>query len=600
MTQRRRDEAGAVAVMFAMMMTLLFVMGAMTVDLGNAFMEKRERQKDTDLATLAGAGIAGANLPVTSAATCNSASYAGPKASSADAAVKDTALNLASQLATPTVTAATLAAGYLVDWTDCDATDGEIVYGLPVRGSTGKYTATLNKNQLSLISPPKHVDYGFAKIIGASGNDVHGVSTVEIRSPKFSTLPFYAFTGCDYGPQTLQQPNNGNSADPIMLFAPTDTNAGRLTSVTPNAYPAGTLPGTLQPIDVVLSAPATLTGITEVGFFETGNAVMGPPPVTTTAFTVSGSTIHLNDLPDQTRGVTGVQQFWYIRVKIGGTWSDVYVGNGPNPTLNAPKLTIGNPPLLCGQGSSSGNFGTLLLSNHVGGGADKMGAANVALGLDSTLAIYPVADRLADGTCNSGQTSTVLWTAEGTNCVDTDTGMSANVATGGFLGIGSSSPGTGLLAKSFTTRCGPGGSAATTIIKGVTVNNDPLTCFFTNPSVHISDIDNGAYAGPPVLSAEIYDSPRFGYVPVLPIQPANGGSKKYQIIEFRPCFITDQAPSSVKGDSNGTTTGIITDNNGVKAVTVIFINDKALPNPPIVNGTLVYTGTGPKIPLLVN
>ena len=42
-----------------------------------------------------------------------------------------------------------------------------------------------------------------------------------------------------------------------------------------------------------------------------------------------GSTsIHLDDLPDQTRGVTGVQQFWYIRVKIGGTWSTVYVGNG--------------------------------------------------------------------------------------------------------------------------------------------------------------------------------------------------------------------------------------------------------------------------------
>ena len=41
---------------------------ALTVDLGNAFMEKRERQKDTDLATLAGAGIVGANLPATSSA----------------------------------------------------------------------------------------------------------------------------------------------------------------------------------------------------------------------------------------------------------------------------------------------------------------------------------------------------------------------------------------------------------------------------------------------------------------------------------------------------------------------------------------------------
>ena len=571
---------------------MMFVLAALTVDLGNAFMQKRERQKDTDLATLAGAGIAGANLPATSSATCGTASYVGPKASSTDQAVKDTAANLAKQLGTPSV-----ATTFATQWTDCVATNGEVVYGLPQRDAAGKWNATLNKNQLSLISPPKHVDYGFAKVIGANGTDVQGVSTVEIRSPKLSTLPFYGFTGCDYGPQTLQQPNNGHSADLIMLFAPERHERGAACPASPRPpTPRARLTGTLQPIDILTTAPANLTGVTEVGFFESGNAIDGPPPVTTTAFTIVGTKIHLDDLPDQTRGVTGVQQFWYIRVKIGGTWSPVYVNN----TLNAPVLTIGDPPLICGQGSSSGNFGTLLLSNHVGGGPDKMGAANVALGLDSSLAIYPVASRLADGTCNSGQTTTVLWTAAGTNCVDTDTGMSANVATGGFLGIGSSSAGTGKLAQSSTTRCGPGGSSATTIIKGVTVNNDPLTCFFTNDTVHISDIDVDTYAGPPVLSADIYDSPRFGWVPVLPVQPANGGSKKYQIIEFRPCFITDQPPSSVKGDTNGATTGVITDNNGVQAVTVIFFNDKALPNPPIVDGTFVYTGSGPKIPLLIN
>ncbi len=353
----------------------------------------------------------------------------------------------------------------------------------------------------------------------------------------------------------------------------------------------------------MFSAPSALTGVTEIGFFESGNATEGPAPVTVLpapapgGFTISGNTIHLDDLPDQTRGVTGVQQFWYIRVKIGGQWSTVYA---PGTTLNAPQLTIGDPPLICGQGSSSGNFGTLLLSNHVGGGADKMGAANVALGLDSTLAIYPTAGAPANGLCSSAQPASVFWPTAGTNCVDTDTGMSANVATGGFLGIGSSSPGTGLLAKAFTTKCGPGGTAATTVIKGVTVNNDPLTCFLLNTTTHISDIDNDSYVGPPLLSSQIYDSPRFGYVPVLPVQPANGGSNKYQIIDFRPCFITDQPPSSVKGDTNGTTTGIITDNNGVQAVTVIFLNGNALPNPPVKNGVINFTGSGIKIPILVN
>ena len=257
-----------------------------------------------------------------------------------------------------------------------------------------------NKNQLSLVSPKKHVDYGLARLIGINGVDVYGSSTIEIKSPKMNTLPFYAFSGCDYGPQTLQQPNNGHSADLLMLWHQSETNAARMTSVTPSYYPAGTVTGTLQPIDILFTAPLPLTGVTEIGFFESGNATEGPAPVTVLpapapgGFTIAGNTIHLNDLPDQTRGVTGVQQFWYIRVKIGGQWSTVYA---PGTTLNAPQLTIGDPPLICGQGSSSGNFGTLLLSNHVGGGADKMGAANVALGLDSTLAIYPTAGAPANG-----------------------------------------------------------------------------------------------------------------------------------------------------------------------------------------------------------
>jgi len=319
------------------------------------------------------------------------------------------------------------------------------------------------------------------------------------------------------------------------------------------------------------------------------------------AVNAAGTSITLSDLPDATRGVTGVQTYWYIRVrKGGGEWSTVYLGNNNNQTLNAPRLTIGSPPLTCGQGSSSGNFGTLKLDHPPYNGADKVGAANVALGLTSTLGIYPVASRLADGTCSSAQTTTVLWPAAGTNCVDTDTGMSANVATGGFLGIGSSSPGIGLLAKPFTTRCGPASSPATTVVKGVTINNDTLSCFFTDATTNVGDVNYATYPGPVVISSAIYDSPRFGYAPVVPVQPANGGSNKYQVVEFRPTFITDQLASAVKGDAPTSTNGIVTDNNGVHSVQVIFINEKALPPPPATEGTSAFAGTGPKIPLLVN
>ena len=70
---------------------------------------------------------------------------------------------------------------------------------------------------------------------------MNGVSTVEIKSPKIRPLPFYAFNGCDYGPQTLQQPNNGQSATAVMLYLPNDNaNATTLTSISPTSYPVDT------------------------------------------------------------------------------------------------------------------------------------------------------------------------------------------------------------------------------------------------------------------------------------------------------------------------------------------------------------------------
>jgi hypothetical protein len=600
--RRRRNERGAVAVLVALLSVVLLSMAAMGVDLGQAWAQKRQVQAGGDLATEAGAGIKGANLPKTG--TVHSCSYGASGALATDQAVKDIADYLARQ-ADPdgTGTYSSLVASLPTQLTDCDTKNGEVVYGNP-KFTAGAWTVPFNKNQVSLISPPKHVDFGLAGIMGFHGVDVNGVSTVEIRSPKMATLPFYAFSGCDYGPQTLQQPNNGQSASTVNLYLPNDTNNATLTSVTPDSYPVESTGTVTEPITI---AGTNLTGVTQIGFFESGNVGTGPVPVTidTTKFTVNaaGTQITVPDIPDQTRGVAGVQEFWYIRVMKNGLWSAVYTGNHGNPVLNTPILTIGDPPLVCGQGSSAGNFGTIKLSHNGFNGWDSIGAANVALGLDSTLAMYPPGGP-ADGTCSSAQTTTVLWTAEGTNCVDTDTGMSANVATGGFLGLGSSKVPSGeyLLKPNGKTKCANGGtSEATTVLMNQSINNDTLSCFFTNSTVHVGDVDSGNYTQPaPVISDAIYDSPRFGYVPVLPVQPANGGSKKYQIIDFRACFITDQPASAVKGDPPNTGNGIVTDTNGIRSIEVIFLNPDALPNPPVKNGTINYVGSGEKVPLLVN
>jgi hypothetical protein len=602
MSRRQRNDRGAVAVMVALLSVVLMSMAAMGTDLGQAWAQKRQVQAGSDLATEAGAGTKGANLPKTG--SVHSCSYGASGALATDQAVKDIASYLASQ-AYPSHTGSysSYLANLPTQLTDCSMANGEAVYGTPTFNGT-TWSVTFNKNQLSLVSPPDRVDFGLAGIMGFHSVNVNGVSTVEIRSPKFNALPFYAFSGCDYGPQTLQQPNNGHAAQNVMLYAPNDTNNAVLTNISPISYPVDTTGTVIEPLTINGS---NLTGVTQVGFFEPGNAVVGPAPVTidTTKFTINGAgtQISIPDLPDQTRGVAGVQEFWYIRVMKGGTWSTYSVDNNGD-VQNSPVLTIGTPPLLCGQGSSSGNFGTLLLEHNPYNGWDNIGAANVALGLTNSLSVYPTGGP-ADGTCSAAQTQTVLWGpngTDGTNCVETDTGMSSAVATGGFIGKGSSalSGNQYLLKPNGKTKCGTGGTEATSVVLGQSVNNDTLTCFFTSSTTHVADVDSAGYSGTPLISDSIYDSPRFAYVPVLKVQPANGGSNMYQIIDFRACFITDQPGSAVKGDQPSVSNGLVTDSNGIVSVQVIFLNPNALPNPPVKNGTINYIGSGAKIPLLVN
>jgi Flp pilus assembly protein TadG len=602
MRLRRRDERGAVAVMFALLAVVLMSIAALGVDLGNAWAQKRQVQEGSDLATEAGAGIKGANLPATAAKVCT---YGNAGALATDQSVKDIATYLANQ-AYPSGGAgySAMLASLPGQLTDCNMNNGEVVYGNP-KYVSGAWTVTYNKNQLSLVSPPKNVQFGLAGIMGFHSVNVNGVSTVEIKSPKFSALPFYAFSGCDYGPQTLQQPNNGHAGSPVTLYASNDNAPATLTSITPDSYPVDSAGTAIEPLTITGSG---FGSVTQVGFFEPGNGVPGPVPVVidSTKFTVSpdGKTITIPDLPNQTRGVSGVQEYWYIRVMIGGKWS-TYTSDSLGNVTNSPMLTIGDPPLLCGQGSNQGNFGTLQLTHSGYSGWDNIGAANVALGLTNSLAIYPSGGP-ADGTCSTAQTQTVMWGpngTDGTNCVATDTGMSSKVATGGFIGKGSSAPPGGqyLLKPNGKTKCANGGTTeATTVLFGQTINNDTLSCFFTNPTTHVGDVDTGGYSGPPLISDKVYDSPRFAYVPVLQVQPANGGSTNYQIIDFRPCFITDQPASAVKGDAPTTSNGFVTDNNGIVSVEVIFLNGNALPNPPVKNGVINYVGTGAKIPILVN
>ena len=308
---RHRDEQGAVAVMVGLLTVLLLTMAALGTDLGQAWAQKRQLQGGSDLATLAGAGINGNDLPAPSVGKV--CSY-GTGALATDPASVDVARYLASKSYSPTLAPAAVPAATVsamaTQLTDCNVQNGEVFYGQPSFNKTsGTWSNVYNKNQLSLVSPPSRVDFGFARILGFNSVNVVGQSTVEIRSPQFSALPFYAFNGCDYGPQTLQQPNNGHSASAVMLYKPSDNAAATLTSITPTSYPVDTT-GTVTEKLVI-----TGSGFTNVHAGRIlrvrerrRRAATGRPSTTRgVKFTISpdGKTITIPDLPDQTRGVSG-------------------------------------------------------------------------------------------------------------------------------------------------------------------------------------------------------------------------------------------------------------------------------------------------------
>ena len=582
-TRAERDESGAVAIMVAIMALVLMGTAALAVDMGQAFTRKREIQYDTDRAALAGG--AGNNLPTP--ATTSTCAY-GNRANSSDQAIKDVVASLNSQPGAPTTSVS--------EMRDCNTDNGEVFYGSVTQNAAGTYVLTYSKNRLSVLSPPSRVDFGLARAIGKANVDVRSVSTVSLFSPRLRTLPLYAFTGCDYGHQTIAQPNNGHAGGQSFSHD-TESNVASVDSLATS--PATSPPAV--PIDAYLN-PATdslvITGkkfsqgpVTAVGFFEAGYSGTGPEPVEmTTGFTIDSATkITIAHMP---QAVTTAADYWYVRVKVGGQWSSMY----PTSSTLTPSVVVGTPTLTCAQGSSAGNFGTLLVPHSQGPNGQSANIAyNIAVGLEHPMGIFPTA--VSPWTCTAASVGARLWPTDGTNCVDTKTGLDLNAANDGFLNGVSGKPGK-LTNVATGTGCAANGAPATKPFGVYTINNDSLTCFFTDNTTNVGDIDGPTYTGAPVLSSAIYDSPRFALVPVFGVQPANGGSNKYQVIGFRAAFITDQPNSATKSSAVTAANGI-TGSTSIESLQVVFFNDKALPQ---YQGTDVqaYQGIGPKVMRLIN
>lgn len=582
-TRRSRDERGAYAVLFALLAVFLMTIAAFAVDIGNAVARKSDVQGQADFAAL-------------SAAEQLTGQTSGPIPTAVLDAVRlsmnnNQPVNRNGACVSTTQSCIT-GNGQL---TDGDLTNGE------VRWANGG---------LQVITQKEQVDYGFAKVIGFDKKDVYGRATVAVFSP-LGALPVYAVQPCDYGRQTITDPANGQVA-PV--------------NVPTLEFDAESNSTVLQSTDlgqIALNATGMTIGLTgktwdktvKVGFFPAdGGAHVEAAtfkddanvdhPVSPQASWVNYSpnnSSHTVRFPIPT-GVSTVEKVWYIRVwnrdaaaSSTGKWS---------AKSQAIPLRVGEPVLECDAGSSDGNFGAVKFPRTDVSSQNDQLAMNMATNIQAPMTLTIHTTWITPGTCSGGQNGAVTSALPnpglmpGTNCLDTDTGLPALAATAGMItGVGST-PGR-LTTKATKSGCSPNGGSnnRTVSIQGsYSINNDVLSCYLTD-GASLATIADKNYNGDAVLDSSIYDSPRFFFVPVLHVEPGNGGSQRYSIVDFRPAFLTDEAvaSSSVKGSNTATAdNGVTIEQNQIKTMKVVFFNAHALPS-RTGGGVTGYYGTGPRI-----
>jgi hypothetical protein len=211
--------------------------------------------------------------------------------------------------------------------------------------------------------------------------------------------------------------------------------------------------------------------------------------------------------------------------------------------------------------------------------------------------------------CGSGVAGSVISTASnrkpGTNCLDTDTGLTQQTATPGFITGGTGY--TGLLNTGSSSAdpdgsggCNPAGTTAPVSILSKSLNNDLLTCFFTDTTTEIGDVARKSYGGQPKFHPDIYKSTRFAWVPVFKQETQSGGSGFYSIVDFRPAFITDQPMTATKGNNavgSSTNNGLGMNGNKLETIKVVFLNPNSLPDGDA--STPIGPPLGPGLPTAV-
>jgi hypothetical protein len=601
MTRRRRSERGVFAIIFALMATVIFGIAALGVDLGNAMNRKKELQTNADLAALAGGGFLPA--PSTTPTSGDDIVQAVAKYLYDNVVSDDSGFRPA-----PAIIASKIVSANSAD----RARYGRVQYGYYHPNGT----FIPNANFVTVTAPTTRVNFGLATAMGKSGANVAARATVALKSKGSSsaTLPFYAYDGCDWGQQIIS--HSTENAAPPTLYAPTDNNQVSLTQPTamlPNANPTQvthndtTTVLTLAGLGLTASvAPnnQTVPGIIALGLFLPDGSQ--PAEISASNFEPLGSDTQIRfRLPATVAANDGA--VYYLRV---ATWVNEGNKNSPNyqkrwsaVSLNMPHVEVGSATLFCNDAKSAGNFGSLSVFRLDSGDAESTGwlPLNIATGLHDPYAkLNTYRETISDSSCNNGDSYAKPSDEEQSgvliNCAVTNVGFPQNAATNGFLtGVGGTPGAPGRLTKPASLSSGCGGSNGAPALRdfrGHQINNEVLSCFFTNSSVKVSDVSSENYSGDVVLDPSIWGSPRFFSLPIIKPQPDNG-KKAFPIIDFRYAFLTGENGTAFKNHGNAPqyywddsdTNGLSLEGNSwnsvkISSFRVVFIHPKAVPPPP--------------------
>lgn len=619
----RTGDAGATAVLTAVLAVVLFGFAALAVELTDMYSRDRASQTTADLAALAGAQ----ELPD----PCAAALVARETLAQGGNAVRDDA-------------GSDVYSASFVELSDGDLTNGEIqvLTGLdpdnpptspadPTWIDTSGCTAPgslTTARVVRVITPPRTKEFTLAAVLpdAPQQGEVRRIAAVAVRSPQLKdVLPTFLPDSCGFGSNYVvtNSPSAGGGPSETPNFTPNgvseanQNNAPKIVSVTSSRVDGGIVQEITVRVENLTVAPTSAT--TTRFDFHTGRASTTErhPPATSPPSSSPGV------LADEVRNATTTAPYsaeYVITLPVqitalGGKWwvrAEEPTAPGVNWTAVATAKSFEVTAQLapgCGD-PATGDFG--LLDVDRGAPSDTL-QNNIIFGLEQGFATLPQAPPTASTPCAGGGPTGALLSNqdprnEPANCVDIDPGRDAGIVTRGFI-TGDAGPGEPfgrLDASNYDTAgldpgCGPGGLTWRTPVtpERPVIVNTSLSCYTGTPLVDLQTCDS-------CIDKAIFEDPRFFFVPVLysPDRPSSGPNQ-WPIKEFRAAFITNETGSSGATCESAVKCNGIEFNTGSQSIfalqTFVFplsaLPDE-LPSDFTGDGS-EYTGSGPKDFLLV-